>query len=843
MSVETFTPTEQGEFRGLHTTEQDQTSVPKGFSPSCTDVVFRPGGRVSTRPGITLKATIASTSVRSLFEYVSYQGLASNTYRNLMAAFSDGSLRAETGNYSFAALITDIVEAALGNTWHMKATNLFGRCYMAFPGGNYNGIAHPRIYEQVNANTDPHGTENPGIAPTVAASASGSSVTVGTHKFRVFYKTRNGYWTGLGPAFSLNVTVAGKGVDVTGIPTGPPWITARVIAATPAFSNTFYFIEGSSMVINDNTTTSVTGMDFTDTALTAATQVTNPLDPSQDLFRQQPSQQYAGFTHYNNRLVAWGARSAFMQTGDAGFYGMKFQSGWTGSVPNGWTQKVAGQSKTAYNPANGNQGEPLTITGDGTNQKACMENQGQANLIIPQGVPINVRVKLKKNATLTAGTLHFYFSKTTDPVTVPATNAQINVATSVSVGGATGVSSTEWRVFQVQILSQTQAQALTMDSTYRLRFSTGGTGAGLGTAFTNLGTCSIDYIEIYSPSYGGEVTQSKLFISKANNPEAVDQLQGIISTEPDNGEMVTGAFPMRGLLYVLKERSMFAVTDNATGEPFTWNVDQISRKIGTPSKNGYDLGDGWAIIASRSGLYHFNGSALTRISDEIDLTWKRINWAAHDQVFVLVDSDQKRVYVGLALDGSTVTNYLLTLDYMRSDSPLEIYPSIGGTTGYPQVRNYTLWTPPNVLCAALSIRAQNNNNPVIVLGDNSGRIGEIDVTATNDWGSVRIASLYRTYFYDTQPGRELLGDLVVDINGSGNMAPKIIQPDGVTSTTLLTKALTAGAAYDYEWYCNARGERLAVEFASQNLNDNFQLSRMLIFTKVKPAGVVRHHTP
>ncbi len=69
--------------------------------------------------------------------------------------------------------------------------------------------------------------------------------------------------------------------------------------------------------------------------------------------------------------------------------------------------------------------------------------------------------------------------------------------------------------------------------------------------------------------------------------------------------------------------------------------------VGTPSVDGVDVGEDWAVIADRSGLYIFDGGEPVKISQEIQPLWDTINWAAGHTLWVRVDTRAKRILVGV----------------------------------------------------------------------------------------------------------------------------------------------------------------------------------------------------
>ena len=98
-------------------------------------------------------------------------------------------------------------------------------------------------------------------------------------------------------------------------------------------------------------------------------------------------------------------------------------------------------------------------------------------------------------------------------------------------------------------------------------------------------------------------------------------------------------------------------------EPALWQVEEVSNKVGTPSAHGVGFGEEWVVIAGRSGLYYFDGSEPVKLSQEIQPTWDAINWQYGQRLWVQVDTQHKRILVGVPMGSATQPNQILMLDY------------------------------------------------------------------------------------------------------------------------------------------------------------------------------------
>ena len=188
---------------------------------------------------------------------------------------------------------------------------------------------------------------------------------------------------------------------------------------------------------------------------------------------------------------------------------------------------------------------------------------------------------------------------------------------------------------------------------------------------TNSGGFEIDNIEIFPTAQ--PYNTSSVRASFADNPESYDGVSGLISVAENNGQALRAAFELRGQLYFVKEHSIYSTQDDGVNEPAGWTLTEVSTTVGTPSVDGVDVGDDWAIIADRSGLYLFDGGEPVKISQEIQPLWDTINWPLPaTTLWVRVDTREKRILVGVPIAPATQPNLVLALDYRSLQTAGEI---------------------------------------------------------------------------------------------------------------------------------------------------------------------------
>ena len=152
--------------------------------------------------------------------------------------------------------------------------------------------------------------------------------------------------------------------------------------------------------------------------------------------------------------------------------------------------------------------------------------------------------------------------------------------------------------------------------------------------------------------------------SFADDPESYDGVSGYLGVSEADGQSVRAAFVLRERLYFVKDRSCFVTADDGVNEPAAWTITEVSQTVGTPSVNGVGTGEDWAVIASRSGIYIFDGGEPVKLSQEIQPLWDQINWAAGQTLWVRVDTRNKRILCGVPIGAATSPKSLiLVLDY------------------------------------------------------------------------------------------------------------------------------------------------------------------------------------
>ncbi|MGA9883590.1 MAG: hypothetical protein WBQ34_07720 [Candidatus Acidiferrales bacterium] len=792
MSIETFSPLPLNVF-GSWITLLDPSDVPPGMSPNLADVDFFPGG-VRTRPGLVseMAGIGGMPQINGLKSYVN-----TNLQPFLLILDSLGNIYEEISPGVLSLLVAGAVKPSL----YLASTTHFGREYMALGDGQI-GQDLPRQFD--GTNFDRVSQIGPGEGPSVADSTTAGSVSPGVHQVSVVFVTRQGYWTAPSPPVSW--TSAGNlKVNVTNIPTGPTNVVQRLLAFTASGGASFYHVP-AAMVINDNTTTSLT-VDFSDTILLSGTSMDY-------LFGQVELPPQLGTVAYAERIFWWGERAAMDN-----WRNLSFDGGWDASGngrPLGWQLDPTFGAGGSRESSDVIWGDAYRIAADGATASRGMIEQyatvdAAGNPLCVNNTDYSVRARIKRSANLSAGTLRI--------VAYSPTAGQVGAGMGIAFTQAT-------TVYQEFIADLFPAQA-SLPADLLLRVYADGFPAPSGESFV------IDCIEIF-PTNASQ-NPSLVRASGTDEPEAYDGVTGIMSIADNNGQGLRAAFTLRNNLYFVKERSLYVTATDGVNEPALWQVEEVSNRVGTPSAHGLGIGEEWVVIAGRTGLYLFDGSEPVKLSQEIQPTWDAINWEYGDRIWVQVDTREKRIYIGVPVGAATQPNQVLMLDYAEGFTD----PLVAALSAPERGRKWAPWTISANSCALVE---RSTGVAQIFFGSNnsSGKVYGLTPGAYSDDGAA-INSFYSTAYLAATglSGRNLFGYLTGYVQGAGSLALSASLPGNSSTVSLGSWTLASPASRDMEQFTNVLAERVSYLFGTNAGSSWFSLTKLVPWAKPDPFAIVR----
>jgi len=337
--------------------------------------------------------------------------------------------------------------------------------------------------------------------------------------------------------------------------------------------------------------------------------------------------------------------------------------------------------------------------------------------------------------------------------------------------------------------------------------------------------------------------------SQVETPENYDGINGFLSVAEEDGQQVRCAFELRGNLYFVKDRGLHSTADDGINEPSLWPITEVSRRIGTPSFQGSDVGDDFAVIAGRDGLYLFTGGEPQKLSTEIQPTWDTINWAAGETLWVRVDQQAKRVLAGVPLGAATQPNAVLVLDYRDGFAPPVRMSLTGRVIADPISRRWSMW---NISANSCGLVERSDGTAKIFFGNNAGngKIYQLTPGAYSDDGAA-INGSYSTAFLtgtdlgNVAPvGRQLFGYLQLNVSGAGNLnvtvQPAAVgSPEGSGPVALRPLALSSPPLHDTEITTRIYSERASYTVATSAANQWFSLGKLVAWLRPAPYSVVR----
>ncbi|MBU6231679.1 hypothetical protein KGP36_03340 [Patescibacteria group bacterium] len=758
-------------------------------------------------PGYNVTAVVTAVLPPNQFQfYITATGLANSGGGTMyfgIAAFNTTGLADAFPIYS-EATVAGAGVAAYNTTWNVRA--------VVNGGGHTTITAYAPVYNQGNSGNGTIGV--------------GGDIDAGVHQVSVAFITRENYITKPSP-WATWTAAGGLQAQLNNIPIGPPNVIARVLLFTsvitpPATTGSFFYFDGSvvvnanltypSMVINDNVTTTYL-VNFSDAVLLNG-------QPGDDLFNLVELGECSQVTAYSGRLFWCGERAKVQN-----FINLSFDGGWNGNTPLGWSYASAGGSKSA----DAYWGDAYRITGDGTISPGTISQSAYQDYL---GVPIlsvntaySMRVRLQKSAGLVAGQVVIEFYSANGGGTlgyVQIDHSQIG---------------TEYSEFILPVMN---AQA-TIPADLVLIV----TGAGTPT----LGEwVDVDCLEIFPTNQPYYNTQVRC--SYALDPESYNQLTGIMNVGAENGYAVKATFNLLdNKLYMVKELGLFSTADDGSNEPSSWTINTVSATMGTGSARGVGIGDSWAIIAHKTGVYIFWGGEPVKISQEIQPDWDRINWAYDQTIYVVVDTINKRIHIGAPVDGSTVPNAEFVCDYAQlanaegqvSGQDIAAHPQVYYSIYAPdrvmapgKSRKWTIWNL-SMNCGALTIRTDGSYHLLRGNATGTGKVYDQDVNQLSDDG-VAIHSQYQTAYFpqsmeeqQLQLGahRKLLKYLTGYIYGVGSLLMTIYGPQNQRAVSLTPSPLQNPPPWDFEKNVNYIGERMSILVETNAVGSWFNLSKMI----------------
>lgn len=314
----------------------------------------------------------------------------------------------------------------------------------------------------------------------------------------------------------------------------------------------------------------------------------------------------------------------------------------------------------------------------------------------------------------------------------------------------------------------------------------------------------------------------------------------IIDIAKDDGDKITGLAKFQEQLIIFKERSIWNMTYDSSGNPV---VKQVSGSIGCVSHRSIDNVENDVIFLSRNGYYtlgneqnYFNLVRTNELSARIHPVVETITAANLSNTASIFSGYV--FYSSISTGGTTTNNATLTYD-----------------------RRYGAWSKwTNTSANAFTEFIDSNNvKHLYYAADNEAKVYEID-TSYSDNGTAISAqwtskafnfgdiSLYKQILYIDFEFRTIVGSVTIDIITDGNTLTNSTSLafsnnttgtigdemwgdpmfGGSAATTSATITTTASANVPYRLQINATTRTLKVKISNSNNNETFVFLGMKI---------------
>lgn len=179
--------------------------------------------------------------------------------------------------------------------------------------------------------------------------------------------------------------------------------------------------------------------------------------------------------------------------------------------------------------------------------------------------------------------------------------------------------------------------------------------------------------------YADDTLPSGWRISLLSDPESVRGDTGLIQVAENNGQNRTAIREFQGVIYPMKEKSGHVLAPSAS-DPSTWQTTQQWSGSGPCGPRAVDVCSTFMCYVHRSGVWIFKGQQPFRISKEIPISWKSINWKYQHLIWVQIDDETQEIRIGVPTGQNTVPNLVLMCNYEESPDfspPVHFSPYVG----------------------------------------------------------------------------------------------------------------------------------------------------------------------
>lgn len=162
-----------------------------------------------------------------------------------------------------------------------------------------------------------------------------------------------------------------------------------------------------------------------------------------------------------------------------------------------------------------------------------------------------------------------------------------------------------------------------------------------------------------------------VIVSSVGEPEAINQIDGLLATQP-NGYPCSNGAEFRDVLYIFKPNSSMSFTDNGD-VPSSWPLVEMDAALGTRCHgisqflNSATQNVDFLVIATYQGISLFTGAYQTpELSWKVENFWRTLNRDDFGKIQIVNNAVKKRLYIVLP------NRFLLVGFYQNGINPKDI---------------------------------------------------------------------------------------------------------------------------------------------------------------------------
>lgn len=325
---------------------------------------------------------------------------------------------------------------------------------------------------------------------------------------------------------------------------------------------------------------------------------------------------------------------------------------------------------------------------------------------------------------------------------------------------------------------------------------------------------------------GADGEESVVRLSKRNDPETFDAVEGFVVADPTEPGTVKNGTEFRNTFYIFKSIRCYVTSDDFQNEPIYWELVTVDKGAGTEPHGISTLLDakGTAtdrfFVADRSGLLLFDGYFhRPELTWKIQDDWKRITKTSFDEIEVHSDSINQVLYIIVPLDGATTSTHIFFGDYSEGLDAENI--------------KWSVWDfPYNPVSASVSTDA--NSNPVLNIGSYTEDIYRMSSIYTSDGSTAIPTPTVKTSIVGIPDNAGVIlhsAFIRSKVRGSGILKTKLYDSDGTTVINVPDETLESNPAGELMQKVNQFNEGVIVEFSHENIDEYFEFNRIRVFQK------------